>query len=386
MDKAVNKKKSVTEETDSKDIINTLHINTKELDNPKEHTAKKIEYVANYVRNWLYVWSNEKSIKSISFIDAMTNAGIYKSGELGTAIEVYKLLINFAKEHPLIKYRIFINDINKKRIDICLQIMKHLKPEEIPNLSVIYATKDVNIFLQEAANTNKIPKGYGNAVLMFVDPYNARTVHLDNLRQFIKSRYCEILFNWFSSDYTRNRNERNYEAIRDCFDGLEISKEENAVEAISNALRVGDIKYVFSYPFRISTNVEIYQIIFLTPNPKGLEKLKDALWETFKGEEFHKNKNPRATYDQLSMFDLEGFNDLRAELYSENAKELLLKVFSGEKSVRYDEMVTVLLERTMLKKGHILNYVVKPLIENHSIIKDGNAKPRTFITDTYSFS
>lgn len=365
-------------------LENVLHIDARLLDEQKEQTAKKIEYVTNYVEEWLYVWSNESHIHSISFIDSMTNAGIYKNGVFGTAVEVYKLFCVFAKNNPTIKYKLFINDINKERIVICKKVLNYICSSKPSNLEVIEANKDVNRFLQEEANSGIIPRGYGNAVLLFVDPYDARTVHLNSVRSFVESRYCEVLFNWFSSDYTRNKKMENYEAIRDCFDGLEITNEEDPAEAISSALKVGDIKYVFSYPFRISTNIELYQIVFLTPNSKGLEKLKDALWKTFKGAEYHRNKS-KNKIGQTSMFDLEEGKNLLADIYSEDARRKLLVAFRGKMNVSYEELVVFIMERTMLRRNHVLTYVVKPLIADGKLKKDGRVNNKTFIKDTYSF-
>lgn len=378
-------KSPLTPSNELADLIKELRIDPKLLDKKKEQTTKKIEYVKNYVENWLYVWSNQSDTKTISFIDAMANAGIYQDGDLGTAVEVYILFHSFAEEHPSIRYRLYINDIQKERIDICLAVIQRLAKPSLPNLEIIRAAKDVNTFLSEAARTNRIPRGFGNAVLLFVDPYDARTVHLDSIRAFIESRYCEVLFNWFSNDYARNKNSSNYEAIRDCFDGLEIAEDTDATTAISNALRVGNIRYVFSYPFRIATNVELYQIIFLTPNSKGLEKLKDALWKTFNGAEYHRNADGHQIGTQISMFDLKEGSDLRAEMYSDNAKQALLAAFKGRKNVPYDEVSAFLMERTMLKDSQIIKYVIRPLSKSGSIVKSTTASPNAYKAATYSF-
>ena len=363
------------------DIIQELGIDPRILDDKKEHTTKKIQYVRSYVEKWLYVWVNNPDTKSITFIDAMTNAGIYLDGGLGTASEVCKLFIEFSKQHPKIKFFLYINDKDQARIETCLRVCDSLADDDCPNVQIIYASMDVNDFLEDGATSRKIPRGIGNAVLLFVDPYNARTVHLEALVQFIKSRYCEVLFNWFSSDLTRNKNDQ---AIIDCFDGLVVPEGEDAAKVVADALRVGNIRYVFSYPFRIVSNVELYQIIFLTPNERGLEKLKDALWDVFQGAECHRNKGKRGSAQQ-SLFDLDEFEDYRAELYENDAQGMLVREFAGQEHVSYTKMSAFLLERTMLRKAHFNKHVLQPLIDEGKLIKEMKVRRNAYSTTTYAF-
>ena len=79
----------------------------------KTHTVKKIEYIRKYVEHWLYVVSHVS--KYIFFIDAMSNAGIYESGDLSTSIEVLNTFVKFSLYHP---------DINFFLIKICLRKLR----------------------------------------------------------------------------------------------------------------------------------------------------------------------------------------------------------------------------------------------------------------------
>ena len=62
------------------------------------HTSKKIEYVARYVNEWLYVVENISG--HIFFIDAMCNAGLYENHFLSTSLEVLNVFIRHAQKHP----------------------------------------------------------------------------------------------------------------------------------------------------------------------------------------------------------------------------------------------------------------------------------------------
>lgn len=56
--------------------------------------------------------------------------------------------------------------------------------------------------------------------------------------------------------------------------------------------------------------MELYQIIFVTPSNRGLEKLKEVLWKVFDGKEFHRNAEETG---QLSLFSVDDERELRAQ-------------------------------------------------------------------------
>lgn len=362
-------------------VIEDLSIDARILENKKEQTTKKVEYVKAYVEEWLRVWLPQNETKSITFIDAMSNAGVYKDGDFCTIAEVAKLFGTYAESHSRISFQLYLNDSNKKRVSTCVDVCSYLIPDGCKNVDIIYANEDVNQFLHEAATTSVIPHGKGNAILLFVDPYDMGTVHLKYIREFIQSRYCDLLFNHFSSDLTRNKNDQR---IVNCFDGLDIPTDADVGEAIANALRIGRMKYVFSYPFRIVSNTELYQIIFVTPHIEGMRKIKIALWDTFHGVAYHRNARVPETI-QGRLFSDEEIEDSTALGYATDAQELLVDHYSGQHNVTYEEIATFLLERTMLRDGQFINLVLKPLIKNGRAIKDGKVRSGNYKGDSYSF-
>lgn len=150
----------------SVDYIAELDINTSILEDKKDQTTKKIEYVRSYVERWLFVWIKQRSTKSVTFIDAMCNAGIYADGGLGTAAEVAKLFAAFAKRYPSIHFHLYINDQDKDRVEMCGKLCDYLLADANKNVAVHRAGLEVNDFLRKAATTNVIPRGHGNAVLL----------------------------------------------------------------------------------------------------------------------------------------------------------------------------------------------------------------------------
>ena len=363
------------------------------LDEIYEHTEYKIKYVKKYVENWLYVVTNFDNIKNINFIDCMCNAGIYKNGVLGTPVEVLLLFINFSIEHPEKNFNLFLNDYDVNRINIIQKICNILNFKNYSNLNIYFSNINVNTYLERQKNNVLFfgNNGYKklSSTILFVDPYCFGEVKIKNIIDFTNTFYSELIFNYFNSDYRRNIDNTSTPAKRqkiiesmDGIVGYSSSMNEKQVEdLIKQRIKGRFIKHSFSYPFRIKTNVELYHIIYATPNPKGLIKIKDSLWTVFNGDSFFKNGTAG---DQLSLFDENEFKEMNVQNFSREAQELLLAKYSN-KTVDYQTICKFVLEHTMLKDSHIINYLLKPLVEQGKIIKNNTKGRRDYKNDFYTF-
>jgi len=290
------------------------------------------------------------------------------------------LFVNAANLHPDKHFNLFVNDKDKNKMDICGRIVEKLLSEKSPlNLNVIKNTLDVNDYLQDFNLFDRY-FGYGGATIVFVDPYDFGTVIIDRLTSFIDRYYCEVIFNFFISDYVRNGIDKR---IRGCIGDVLISDKEELIAYIVCSLKVGKMQHVFSYQFRTSTNTELYQIIFATPHIKGLEVLKDALWKTFKGKFFHRNYdvNPQ----QMSLFTDNDDRQLLLDIHASAAKDLLQQKFAGQ-TVAYEQIKQFLTENTMMRTTDFLRSVLKPLIKQRLVIKQGIPKNKSnYKNDEYTF-
>ena len=93
-----------------------------QLTDKKQQTDKKIEYVRDYVARWVEISAARSDVNTITFIDCMSNAGVYKDGECCTAIEVLDVFCNIAARFPQKCFRIFCNDNDKAKIEILKKV------------------------------------------------------------------------------------------------------------------------------------------------------------------------------------------------------------------------------------------------------------------------
>lgn len=367
-------------EMSSTEIFDKLQIEKKLLDVKKQQTEYKIKYVVEYIKLWLIISSERSSIKNINFIDCMCNAGIYEDGDLGTSIEVLLLFKERAKLHPEKTYNLFLNDCDHKRIDIIKSLISlYIADTNNKNLKIYVSNKDVNDYLQQYDIFNQHLK-YNASTVLFVDPYDFGTVIIDRMVNFLNEYYCELIFNFFSSDYVRNGLDNR---IRNCVGNAKIQNKDDLIHFIGKSFRTGRITHVFSYKFKTSTNTELYQIIFATPSDKGLDVLKQSLWKVFNGKFNHRNYERNDC--QLSLFTVDDEKQSLLSMHAREAKAMLIKKYQNT-TVPYSVIESFLAEKTMMKTSQFLSSVVKPLLSEGYIKKCGCVTNKSnFKKDSYAF-
>lgn len=353
------------------------------LDDKKDHTSYKINYVSAYVKEWLYVLANRKNATTVNFIDCMCNAGIYTDGELGTPIKSLEHIRDAAYAHPNVQFHVFLNDYDNDRLTVIKEVVAEILGTAPKNLTVHFDNKDVNEYLEEVSTFRNQCGVFNALTLLYVDPYNFGTVKLKNIKNFLSKYYSELIFNVFTSDFRRNgKSEINGKKIQECMTGCDLSQIKNVeqlVALIDDQLTTGHIKYTFRYEFRTQTNSELYQIMFCTPNFKGIEQLKKALWEVFKGAKFHRNQKCIDS-GQISLFEfLPDYNEEKVLLNDRayEARKMLIDHYeTANVYIPYKDINEFIQCRTMLKQSHIKDNVLIPLLNEGRLKKITRADKR----------
>lgn len=358
--------------TTTLDLEEITKNNDKHLDEAKLHTQYKIKYIKNYVKRWLNVAVN-CSKRNIVFIDSMCNAGVYKNGIKGTCIEVVELFIQYAKENNNKQFYIFLNDYDANRIKILNEILDNYdKPN---NLKISIKNKEVVEYLNLLIDKNIFTSSC--FTLLYTDPYNFGIPNLlSTIKNFINKYYCELLFNFFSSDIRRNRNNISAQdkmskiknELSSVITNINVVEDENKEildKLINTYKNTKNIKYSFAYRFNNTNNAELYYIIFFTPNRRGLELIKETIWEVFNGEESFK-KQIDIDKNQLKLFNTDA---LLINTYSRPMRESIINLAKEKRELSYDDIETYVLENSLLKETQIIKPIINPLIDGKIIEK-----------------
>lgn len=356
-------------------------------------TKHKINYISDYVYNWSIIGANYSDCKQINFIDCMCNAGIYKDSTLTTSMRVLQTFIEHAKNYPNKIFNLFLNDYNKNRVDLIIQLAKAINYEQPKNINIIVDNMDVNNYL-DSFNSKYANSylGYGAFTILFVDPYNFGTVKIKKIKEFSENNYSEIIFNYFSSDYLRNMNNSfaisKIESIKSSMEGVngynEQMTEMQVLDLIQAYFKTSKIKYSFAYQFRTRKNVPLYNIVYATPNIRGLEEIKDTFWRVFDGNPFFLNyEEQEKNLESTQQFQLFNDKDLNELSYSKEAQKRLIDNYYSM-TISYDDIVIYILENTMLRKGQVIKTVIKPLIYDGKIVKLNKKSIKDYTHDLYS--
>lgn len=370
--------------TNLRSSFQDLEIKERLLDEKKQQTSKKVQYVSEYATQWTRISTERKEVSYITFVDCMCNAGVYKDGDLCTGMCVLQTFIEFARRFPHKKYRLMLNDNNKERVAIIKKVITSIRVKKYANLEIFIKTMDVNDYLEYLIKNQMYDGshifGYGCATVIYVDPYNLGTVQIPKLKKLLSQHYCELIFNFFISDFRRNIA-KDDGRLQSCLGGTSITTENELMEYMRSSLKVGSIQYLFAYTFRTKNNVDLYQIIFATPNIRGLEVLKDVLWEVFDGKEFHRNFEE--DIDQMGLFSKSDEADWRKESYAREAQIFVTQSAPKQKEMSFKEIESNVIQCTMLKESDVLSRVIKPLLGQGTMIKCSKVRKNNFKGDYY---
>lgn len=358
---------------------------TKLLDSKENHTTKKIELLHTYMNLYIQVQANRKGkIRNIDFIDAMSNAGIYKDGDFCTSMEVLNVFLENAYKYPEIHFTLYVNDIDAKRIEctkwLYYKQIENIKDELRSRIQLKSSCMDVNEYL---SNGQQVPKSTTDrAQVIWLDPYNFGTIKIDSILNFLKNRYCELFYNVFTSDFLRNYITGNIPTNKIGINIDFISNNEELMKWIQNILKSSSsIEYCFSYAFNNFKNVELYKILFATPNIAGLKKFKEVLFKVFEGHPLHSNRTQYSNV-QPSLFGIEEDKKMYAEEAGKEAEAIFFQNFKGQE-LNYEEIESFLLESSMLTDYQIIKYFLTPMIKEGKIIKGNKNGPRNYKKDIY---
>lgn len=346
--------------------------NDNKLDEAKIHTQYKIIYIKDYVRRWLNVAVNYIQ-KNIVFIDGMCNAGIYKGGIKGTCMEVIESFIEYAEANRDKNFYVFLNDNNLDRIKILNELINGYSMPS--NLKVYIENMDVVEYLNSLIYDNKFNDSC--FTLLYIDPYNFGIKKLlSTIKDFVNKYYCELLFNYFSSDVTRNRNNTYAYSkmstianeLSSVINDLNIESDANSdilKKLITTYKNTKNIRYSFAYRFNNSNNAELYYIIFFTPSKRGLELIKESIWSVFNGEDSFKRQIDDDK-KQLRLFDT---GNMLIDMYSVEMRKAVTKLMIEKRQLPYEEIETYVLENSLLKESQIIKPILIPLINNNVMKK-----------------
>lgn len=333
------------------------------------HSIKKFELISEYVKAWIQILMLNPKCKGIVYIDCMSNSGVYKNdnGEeiKGTPLLVSEIIADAMQTYSQKQAYLYFNDIGEKKIDL----LNTKLPRQTSNFHIHTEVMDANKMLRIIGEQFEEMMKDLHFLLVY-DPYDAH-IEWDALMPFLQN-WGEIIINHMVSDTIRaaktakkpeviGKYEETYQMSID--ELIDIGSDRNAFEKqiekiILAGSRRGEGKYyIASFPFFISTNTIVYNLIHCTGHKKGFDLFKSTAWKIFGDKSSMKNTHNNENQMQLSFNDKgEIVCEVETDESCYNLRDAALyvqKQFQGRKDVPNDEVWEYLSEHPIFQT---LNY------------------------------
>lgn len=363
------------------------------------HTKIKHLILQRYLHAWLPMMAKHNG--RILFVDGFAGPGRYSKGEDGSPIIALKALL----DHPHFQTPRPQREVAFLFIEVKEDRAAALK-EEIDGFRAIRPVPDwvrIRVIQGEFAPmmTKRLDHLKGKGLQLaptfaFIDPFGFAGVPLGIIARIVKNPRCECLITFMFEAINRFLSHPEPE-IKDHFDQLfgtdawkPITLEERPdvrQDKIINLYRnqllgIAGLRYVRTFEMINQGNRTEYFLFFGTNNPKGLSKMKQALWraDPVEGEVF----SDRTETDQLVL--------LHPAVNLDHLKGLLRQRFRGSGKVAIHDVERFVLEETPYSEAiHLRTRTLKsmelskpPLIQvqrpSSSRNRPGEYPPGTRIT------
>jgi three-Cys-motif partner protein len=295
----------------------------------KPHTVAKHRLLEGYLEAWYPILMQVPWVESVTYAEGFAGSGTYTNGERGSPVIAAELFL---------RRRSFLD--NGKRLTMVLvekeerrlaslreQMAKAVSRHGVlpPTLTITYQSGECARRLLPSLAAAGARQG---PIFAFLDSFGGPDVPLGIARAIAQVAASEVLVTFGTTFLTRFGGLDHHQASGDqVFGGpawrqvAELPAEQKKpflVNTYRASLHNAGFTYVTSFEMIDDTGSDLH-LVFGTSNPRGLEKMKDAMWniDPVRGVHYRDPRDPdQLTFDFTPSADL---NPLRRALLAELA-------------------------------------------------------------------
>lgn len=271
------------------------------------HTRAKHEILRRYLEAWTAILSRG-GFPTIGYVDGFAGPGIYDNGEDGSPVIALKAAL---KHQDKIKAEIrflFIEHDKKRAAQLraciaALAVPGNFKVQIVEGLTF---EQGFRAHLLEPCRNARRPLP---PTFAFIDPFGWKGVPFALVKEILANPSCEVLFNFMYEEINRfiehPDQPKNFDDLFGSSDwrGVRQIADTHARREFLHGLYVRQLcgearaRYVRSFEMRNKKDATDYFLFFATNSPKGMEKMKEAMWKVDESGEFRFSDatNPRQT-------------------------------------------------------------------------------------------
>jgi len=284
----------------------------------KEWSERKLKILEGYVDPFVKVLG--KPVQQVYYIDAFAGAGIYRNGEMGSAIRAAELALNYQNQGKPYRLKCINIESNKENF------------ENLEANTADYGDLVLNLYGTFSENLVQVlDETIGNPALFFLDPFGVKGIDWDLIKKVIHRGWASDIWIRFDElaivrldarfDDKDAGAQKSYAVLcktygisnptvlhtklaGDSFtDRKRIAAELYMQQLASEFEKVRRQGFAAKYPIRSIAEQDKYSLVFATGHIRGAiiaSELVCGVEETYQREvEDYKNSRPR----QLSLFD-----------------------------------------------------------------------------------
>ena len=264
-----------------------------------QHTRAKHELLRNYLSAWFPILTLGGFNRRVVFLDGFAGPGIYAGGEPGSPIIALDVLVNHTR-FPRLKHTEFVFlfvEADKDRFNALereLDSFWNHCGRGRPSNVVVYTFNDEFANLAEQFIHSLGDSGQLAPTFAFIDPFGWSGVPLSTISRLLSSDKCEVLFNFMYDWVNRFVGDTRPSIARHFTDLFGVDDDEHRTAGrlqgterkeflrnlyVHQLRTVGNFKYIRAYEFQDPDRGRTaYYLMFGTRSIKGLEVIKDAMW------------------------------------------------------------------------------------------------------------
>ena len=254
------------------------------------HTKAKHIILRKYLNAWLP--KQTKWNDRVIICDGFAGPGVYKKGEDGSPVIALKAFLEHSyKDHISAEIVYLFIEMDADRYACLDKVLAELKGRLPRNVKIRKYNDDYDVAFGRILDHMDDSKQSIAPTFAFIDPFGIKSVSLNTIRRLMAHKGCEVFVNFMMTSLQRFLATQEFEVHCDAFFGctewrnalpLNGDAREDALRMLyQKRLRDADgvsAKYVRFFTMKNESNTTIYDLFFATNHEKGIDAMKDAMW------------------------------------------------------------------------------------------------------------